>query len=318
MDMGRSIAAAQCLLLAACLPSSFFGGERRPEHVPIGPPDAELDQTAEFYAWIPPGSESLIYADFRAIRRTPAMHEAGEYFSRWVTGPRTDVARLFSADDCGLFDDSRRVLLASPVGTWTWVFTVEYDTADRTLAGRLDEVLPGPSRTEGALEVRALPGWSPEPFVAHPKERTVVIATHDMVQTIGAQGPTLVDLVHEGDLAAWRASGGISQIAGLSDAYAIEAHLRAVDDDRAPLGVAIIAHYADPSLCESARLSLVERAEELRHHSMARMLGFDRTLAEARITTDGSDLYMHLRLTPSQAAVITDVALSSIDLPDGM
>lgn len=315
--MERSLAVF-CLLLSACLPSSFFGGERGPQHVDVGPPDAELDQTTEFYAWIPPSSESLIYADFRAIRRTPAMHEAGEYFSRWVTGPRTDVAGLFSADDCGLFDDSRRVLLASPVGTWTWVFTVEYDTADRTLSGRLDEILPGPAHREGALDVRALPGWSPEPFVAHPTERTVVIATHDMVSTVGAMEPALVDLVHEGDLAAWRASGGIGQIAGLSDAYSIEAHLRAETDARAPLAVSIIAHYADPSLCESARVSLEARAAELREHSMARMLGFDRTLAEARIAADGSDLYVHLRLTPSQAAVITDVALSSIDLPDGM
>jgi hypothetical protein len=315
--MGRSFAAL--VLLSGCLPSSFFGSTGR-EHTPVtaGDLDYELEEPVEFYAWVPPESESLIYANFDAIRRAPEMHEAAEYFERWVTGPRRDVSRLFGASDCSLFRDSRRVLLASPVGSWTWVFTVDYVTDDALLSRRLDEIAPGPARDEGALSVTLLPGWEEPPLVAHPRRRTLVIATPDVIATAGANPPVLVDFVRAGDLAAWRSTGGIDSLDGLRDATSIEAHLAADDDETAPLRIAMIGHYYDANSAEAARAALESKLASWRSHSMARMLGFDDTLARARIANDGTDLHVELRLTPTQAAVIADVALSSMSLPEGM
>jgi hypothetical protein len=322
-----------CPVPAACLIALVFAGcggattetattpaSSRAVPVVVAPPP----EPEGLVAYAPDGfDESLIYAGFEAIRASAEMAPVTRVFGRYLESRRPDVARLFTTPGLHLQGESGHAVLASPVGRWSWVMTIEYAGADG-IAEALAAAAAGEGRQEGDLAVREVLGWeTAPPLIAHPTSNRVVLGTPDGMEAAGRSRPRSMSFVNDADLVAWHVRGGTGFLGSLGLEHLapreMTAHLTEPSDgEGGPLAIDAVLSYDDAAAAEEARAQLLRHLDGFRNNLLVRLSGFGRVIDSARITQNGATLEVRVRFTGTQAAMLADLLLQSQSVPMGM
>lgn len=160
-----------------------------------------------FVAYVPEGfTDSLIYADFAAIRAQGELAPTVEVFTQYLAENRPDVSDFFATEGLGLIEDARTTVLASPVGTWSWVMTTDYERPER-LRAALQSAAPTEPQAIGAFLASQVEGEQAAPWVAQVAAHRVVLGTADGMEAASTVEPVALDFVRDDALVAWRVRG---------------------------------------------------------------------------------------------------------------